>query len=336
MSDVYAWWREALANPQKIGKELAVIEAEPQCGYYRAKNQDGAFVPVAIWMHEGALVAMRGSSQIDPIAVWTWCCRQPVSYEAYTAARDNGRWADDAPHIEREITKEDNLPTDPAERMQLQLAGELEEATRFLKQAITSQEDADKAAVWSKRVSGLYKEADDAFKAEKAPILKAAKACDEKWRWRDDAKELATRLKRHLDAWLLKLQREEEERQRKAREEAERIRREAEAKARAAEAEAARSSVDAERAKREADEAAARAAQAEREAEARKTAAGRTGAKVSLRTFVSARVTDYDAAHMALKDHPDMRALVEQLANRAVKAGVSLAGVERVEEQRAA
>jgi len=39
---------------------------------------------------------------------------------------------------------------------------------------------------------------------------------------------------------------------------------------------------------------------------------------------------------IALKDHPEMKALVEQLANRAVRAGVEVAGVERMEEQRAA
>lgn len=350
MTDTHRYWREALAHPHKIGKELAIVEAQPECGYYRMRNQDGGSdIPCAIWLEGDRLVALRGSREADPYPLWTWIARSPVSYEDYTQARETGRWSDDPPVIrhehknlnphpvaERVITKEDNLPTDPVERMKLQLEGEKEQAAIFLKQPITTQEQANQAATWSKRISALYKEADDAFKDEKKPILAAAKACDDKWRWRGEAQDLATKLKRHLDPWLLKQKREEEERQAKARAEAERVRKEAEEKARAAELEAARSSEDAERAKREAEEAAEAAAAAEREAEARRTAAGRTGATVSLRTYVSARITDYDAALKALKDDPEIRALVQKLANRAIKDGHALPGVERVTEQRAA
>lgn len=349
-TDTHHYWREALAHPYKIGKELAIVEAQPECGYYRMRNQDGGSdIPCAIWLHEDRLVALRGSREADPHAIWTWIARSPVSYDDYTQARETGRWPDDPPVIrhehknlnphpvaERVITKEDNLPTDPMERMKLQLEGEKEQADIFLKQPITSQEQANQAATWSKRISALYKEADDAFKDEKKPILAAARACDDKWRWRGEAQDLATKLKRHLDAWLLKLAREEEERQAKARAEAERIRREAEEKARAAELEAARSSEDAERAKREAEEAQERADAAAREAEARKTGAGRTGAKVSLRTYTSGQITDYDAFLMAVKERQEVRELLDSLANRAAKSGVELPGMKIVTEQRAA
>jgi len=86
----------------------------------------------------------------------------------------------------------------------------------------------------------------------------------------------------------------------------------------------------------EAEQLKAEAAEREKAAQATNAQAGRTGAKVSLRTFVSARIVDYGKALVALKDHPEMKALVEQLANRAVRAGVEVAGVERFEEQRAA
>ncbi|MEG4416921.1 hypothetical protein Q5692_40040, partial [Microcoleus sp. C2C3] len=125
-------------------------------------------------------------------------------------------------------------------------------------------------------------------------------------------------------------------RQEAARREQERLRREAEEAARkAAEAEEApaaeRRAAEAE-AKRLEQEAAAKA----KEAEERNVTAGRTGARVALRTFVSARITDYDRAVKALSTHPEMKALVETLANRAVRAGHEIDGVERLEEQRAA
>ncbi|MER8967700.1 hypothetical protein NKI25_18595 [Mesorhizobium sp. M0808] len=62
----------------------------------------------------------------------------------------------------------------------------------------------------------------------------------------------------------------------------------------------------------------------------------RTGAKVSLRTFVTAEITDYDALVMALKDRPEVREIIQTLANRAAKSGVEIAGMKAVEERRAA
>ena len=57
---------------------------------------------------------------------------------------------------------------------------------------------------------------------------------------------------------------------------------------------------------------------------------------MSLRTFVSAEITDYDALLIALKDHSEVKELVQSLANRAAKSGVVLAGMKIVEERRAA
>ena len=81
----------------------------------------------------------------------------------------------------------------------------------------------------------------------------------------------------------------------------------------------------------EAKAAALKAAQeAEKAAEVKNASAGRTGARVSIRTEKRAKVVDYHAAAKALVDanHKDMLATIDQLAQRAVKAGVPLAGVE--------
>lgn len=336
MSD-YAWYFKALELAGDCGeltrdqmKTLGVSESDPQPGFYRKRiSKGGPFVTVAIWSTEGGIVALVNGEPADPFAVWTFACRNPIGEATYRAVVDGvAPWPDQPP-----APVGHNMPPsdDPHAHLTAEYQGEAELARDFLKEPITTKDQADRAAVWSKRLSAIAKKATDLHKVEKQPALDAGRTVDERWRdLKEGADALAKQLKRHMDEYLREQDRLEQERQRKAREEAERIRREAEeaaAKARKSDNEYEQAKAD--RLAREADE-------AEREAVARNAAAGRTGAKVSLRTFVSARIVDYDRALIALKDHPEMKALVEQLASRAVRAGVSLDGVERFEEKRAA
>ncbi|QIG67298.1 hypothetical protein EVB37_062 [Rhizobium phage RHph_TM3_3_3] len=325
--NVWAWWQNALA-----GNMGPVHDGDPQQGYYRTRFKDKPWEPVAIWFEDGKWYAMRGERQVDASEIWTWCCRNPVTYEAYTKAIEGAGWDDDAPVLDLP-PKTHNQSADPFEALTEEFAGEKEQAEAFLKTKITTQQQADKAAVWSKRIAAIAKKATDLHKVEKQPSLDEGRRIDDKWReLKEGPADLSKKLKRHMDEFLLEQQRIENERRRKAQEEADRVRREAEAAARAA------ADADNADAKAEADRLAKAAADAEREAQAKNAAAGRTGAKVSLRTFVSARVTDYQAAATALvlMKHPDLLEVIDQLANRAIKAGQSLPGVERIEEQRAA
>lgn len=334
MNPQYAWWAKALELGR--GRELTreqmqglAITTEPQAGFYRKRNKDGQDTPVAIWMDERGLVAVAGDDPVIPADIWTWVCRWPVAERTWRDVAENGKpWPDDAPTP----PKTHNLPSDPHEALTVEFAGEKEMAEAFLKTPITTQEQADQAAVWSKRIAAIAKKATDLHKVEKQPALDAGRAVDDKWRaLKDEPDALSKRLKRHLDDFLREQQRLEIERQRAAREEADRIRREADEAARAA-------APDDEAAKANADRLQQEAADAAREAEARNASAGRTGAKVALRTFVSGRVTDYHKAAKALLDanHRELMDTIDQLANRAARAGVPLDGVERVEEQRAA
>ncbi|MCB1460936.1 MAG: hypothetical protein KDJ90_00555 [Nitratireductor sp.] len=304
--------------------KLGIHENQPECGYYRDRSGKA----IAIFEQDGEIVALAGGIASDPARAWSFGCKFPVTYEQYSAVAERGEpWPDEAPPV----AAGDNLSDDPCEALKQELEGERELAEQFLKDGITTKEQADKAATWAKRLGTLSKKADDLRKVEKQPHIDAGATVDAKWNpIRDDAKDLSTRLKRHLDAWLREQDRLERERQARAREEAERAQREAEEAARAAAA-----SDDAE-AKARAEEAAEQAKQAERDAAERNAQAGRTGAKVSLRTFVSAEITDYDALLIALKDHSEVKELVQSLANRAAKSGVVLAGMKIVEERRAA
>jgi hypothetical protein len=327
----WKWWQDALA-----GNFGPIHEGHPQQGFYRVRDgKQGPYLPVVIWNEEGRWIALRNGKEVRADDIWTWCCRNPITEEAYYAAMSGKGWADEplAP------TMGHNLPDDPHEALRLEYEAEKETASELLKVKVTSQEHADKIAVLSKRIAAIAKKATDLHKVEKQPHLDAGRAVDDRWRdLKEDPADLSKRLKRHMDDYLLEQQRLERERQELARREEERLRREAEEAARkAAEADQqseAERKAAIDRAHQLEQEAAAKA----KEAEARNASAGRTGAKVALRTFVSARVTDYEAAAIALlkMNHADLKACIDQLANRAVKAGVEVAGVERVEEQRAA
>lgn len=348
MSDKYAWWREALELAGPCGEltreqqaALKVSEDAPQAGFYRARAaKGGPFLPVAIWFDKSGIPVclFGGNGSSDPAEiskVWTWACRYPVSEQAYRDAVAGKAWPDEHAPIGHNAA-----PTgDNHEDLSQEFAGDMETAESLLKSPVTTQEQADQVAAFAKRLAAIGKQADEFHATEKRPVLDEAKRIDERWRdLREGAALMVKRLKGHIDAFLREQRLREEERQRKAREEAEIARREANEAARKAAESDQKSESEAERAKIKAEAArkVEEAEAAERAAMARQTAAGRTGAKVALRTFVSARIVDYDAALQALKDSPEIRDLVQSLANRAVKSGFDLPGVERAEEQRAA
>ncbi|RWB67591.1 hypothetical protein [Mesorhizobium sp.] len=358
MSDQYEVWRRAHEMSQ--GRELTreQMEAlgftlEPLSGFWRRRAyKDGPFVAIAIWRDGETLWCLQNGEPKDcDDQMWSFCCRWPISEELYHSVTGGGAWPEEPP-----APKDHNQQKtgDVFVDLQREYEAEKELAETFLKKPITTQQQADQAAIWSKRIAAIAKKATDLHKVEKQPSLDEGRRVDDKWRdLKERPAELSKRLKRHMDAYLLEQDRLERERQRAAQAEADRVRREAEEAAKraeeaaiAAEREASAATMTgsapavasnfAAEAAHEADLLAKQAAEAEREAQARNANAGRTGAKVSLRTYVSARVTDYREAALALLTHPEMRALIDQLANRAIKAGTLLPGTEKVEEKRAA
>ncbi|MCO4316306.1 hypothetical protein M8997_003850 [Phyllobacterium sp. 21LDTY02-6] len=342
MSNQYAWYFKALELAGDCGelsreqmKTLGVSEGDPKSGFFRRRaHKDGPWQTVAIWFDNLNTVCLVDGRPADAESVWTFACRNPISEGTYHAVRKGAEWpGEPAPTVQRT-----NLPSDPFEALKAEFESDREIAEAFLKSPITTKEQADKAAAWAKRLSAIATKATGLHKVEKQPSLDESRRVDEKWRdLKEEPKELSTKMKRHLDAFLLEEQRKERQRQAEAQAEADRIRRAAEEAARKAEDISTNPNDPVDLAKKaDADRLAKEAAEAEREAQARNATAGRTGSKVSLRTFVSARIVDYDKAVTALKEHPELKALVEQLANRAIRAGHELDGVERYEEQRAA
>jgi len=328
----WAWWQAALEG--NIGP---MHEGQPEQGYYRTRFKGGQWEPVVLWRgDDGEWLGRRGDKMVDDAGdLWNFCRTHPVTVEAWEKAINGGGWDDEPPAP----AMGHNLPADPFEALSLEYQAEKELAAELLKKEVKTEDQASQIAILSKRVASVSKKATDLHKVEKQPHLDAGRAVDDKYRYlKEDPADLSKQLKRHLDAYLIEQQRIERERQEAVRREEERLRREAEEAARkAAEADQqseAERQAAIDRARQLEQEATAKA----KEAEAKNASAGRTGARVSLRTFVDAKVNDYQAAATALvlMKHPDILAVIDQLAKRAVTAGQSLPGVERIETQRAA
>lgn len=321
----WEWWQRALKDPSKIGSaELPIHPNEYQLGYYRCRRKNGPWEPVGIYPEEtGKVIGVRNGKQVEDVQeLFLWACRHPITYEAYLKALDGGGF-DDEPRAPITIGHNSG-DADSFDAISIELAGEIEQIEEFLRKPVETQEQADKVAIWTKRLTDIARRADEHRKIEKQPHLDACRAVDDKWRAPiDKAKEWTAKARDHLKPYLEKLKREEEERQRLEREKAE-------AAARAA-AEAAQKAMETgdEQQAEEAARLAAAAKQAEKDAAARKVNAGRTGARVSLRTEKVGVVQDYEKAAIALvkMQHPDFIACINQLAQRAAKAGVPFDGM---------
>lgn len=317
MSDQFQWWREALK-----GNAGAIHEDQPKSGYFKLKDKAGTWQPVAIWEKDGALVCRVAGETRDPMVIWTWCAKHPVSKEDARHAFDTGSWPGDVPQIG------DNSGT---LTLTEEIADTVSQALDWLgKSGIKDKTSADMAANWRSKLLDLGKQADKQRETEKRPLDEAAKAVQAKWKPSiDTAADAAARLRDALTSWM--------------RAEEAKARAEAEAKRKQAEDEAARALVEHEKALAEA---AARNAPPPEPVdvplplpavEAPKIqAGGQRGRKTGLRTLTVYDVTDYAAALAHVKDHADVRAAVEKVCRVMAKAGATVPGVTSREEQVAA
>ena len=313
--DLWRWWLRALEEPLKIGTAALPVHSVPSGnGFYRVRRKGAPWEPVAIWLTAEGWHAMRNGDSVPPDQIetlWSYACRNPVTEDAYDQAMRGEGW-DDEPEAAPTVDNDD-----PFVELTLLYNTEREAAKTLLAKPLAAQSEADKVAIIAKRVAELANSADRKFEIEKEPIRKQAKAIDDKWRdLREGAKELTKALKRHSDAWLAYLKRRELERQQKAREEAEKARKEADEKLRLAE-QANDPTGDAVMA---AGEAMAKLKEAEREAAPQKVQTGRTGARLSLRTFYSAEITNQDELYQAVRDDQLVRDALQTVADRAARA----------------
>lgn len=241
MADQWTWYRAALAG-EKPEPSDGVVES----GFYWTKaSKAGGRLPVAIWRAlDGTFncrVGAKGSErtiEFDKAAErWPWVCANPVDRESYKTAFTTGAWPDGTPTSapEAAAAARTNLPSDPFERLQAEIADKMASAEAWMKAhpEAKSQTDADYATNLKREIDGLLKQADAMHTTEKAPHQAAAKAVDDRFRFRDAMKATGVSLRAIFERFMVtkeqmarKAAQEKFEAERKA---AEAARREAEA-----------------------------------------------------------------------------------------------------------
>ena len=320
----YEWWRRALTGEKIGGPTLPVHDGEPQLGFYRRRtSKAGGYVGVAIFEHEGHVVAIRNGEEADAAAEWSWVARYPISEETYRTWEKTGKWPDEDASTTNSLATPpasqepgaNNPPTDPKEVLRGQIDACLAGVADY--DRIDTDEAAAKAQGLRSRLLELSNAADKEREKQVRPHLDAQKEVNGMFMpLVRDAKAGADTIRQAISA--------HETRALKARQEAE---------AKAAAEERARQKAAAEEA-RKAEEAGQPAppppepAPTPQAAPAPAQVRGAYGRAATKKLVKKARVVDYAAATAAMATHPELKALVDKLAQRAVDAGVTVAGVE--------
>lgn len=303
----YEFWLRAMETGEKPDPD-----SDAQYGRYRLSSGGGAYA-IAVWPDEAGVTHIRINRQqfaadgedrekyLDFIeGSWARCVA--VSNDDYERAVSTGSWPDGTPTRSQIVGRHGkighNSQPDDFEVLKSSLEELLRDADKIIAAgAAKGQSEADIAANLKKRLTVAQKQAETGFKAEKEPIDKALKDAREKWSPWIDAAKVRVSRIRSVVEDPF------------------------------LKAEKAKAIADA----KKLEEATAAPV------EVRKVSAGSKGAKTILKAYWRAEIVDFDAALMALKDHPNVRGAVETIANAAARsaARVPIAGVKFISEERA-
>ncbi len=313
----YDYWTNALA-----GNFGPVHDSDPQPGFFRKRlSRGGAYVPVAIWEHEGQIVALVDGKQADANEIWTYVCQHPISEQHYHARMETGKWHDESDAVAASLAPKpaghNGPPQDEVEILKGQIDAASAGADGFAE--IKDDGEAAKAQSLRSRLLELSGSADKKREAEKKPHLEAGKAIDAKWQpLVKAAKAAADKIRDALSAHETRKARAAAETQRKADEAARKVAEEAAAKA-------------------PKDAPAPVAPPAPSPAPEPVTAIrGAYGRAAAVKIVKIATVTDQDAAYGYLKADKELSALISKLAQKAVDAGYTVPGTEVTEERKVA
>lgn len=302
----------------------AISADNPLPGFYwMRRERGGKRIPVAIWRQDGKLVCRAGPDQVDPTSVWTYCAENKVGKDAAKFAFERGFWPDEPPPIAHNEPPSE----DPFEALKAEIAAKQEQAEKWLaaRPTITTQADADYATNAQRELLALNKRADAMFKAEKAPLLEATRACDAKWSFRSTVADVAERLRKVYGRFMA----------------AEEARLKAEA---AAKNKAEQERIEAERKAKLADDPVAALTDPEPQLPllpepVKVQAGGGVGRRAGLKTVWVPVIEDYAAALMHYVNHPDIRRELEKRVNHDVrdsKGSCQIPGVKVTQERHAA
>lgn len=318
--DQFAWWRARLDGTGPAGIDIN----KPMPGYYRRRLQKGGpWVPVAIWYKDGELVCRVGDEYADAEQQWSWCALHAVAKEDAQVAFKTGKWPGDV--AAPAPTDHNGGPSLVEEVADL----EAQAADLIAKVKISDQATEDQFSnfrdLLAKRKSDIDKERD----AKVRPHLTAQREINGEYnpliQRLDDA---AKRVGQPLLAYKAARKKAAEEAARKAAEEENRKRME---EYQRQQAEAARLASEA-----KANEPPPPPPEMPlfvAPAPVKVQSGGQRGKRTGLKVLTKYRLTDYAAALAHTKDHPDVMAAVEKVAIAQARAGASVPGIEKYEEE---
>lgn len=317
----YTYWQNALA-----GNFGPVHDGDPQPGFYRKRTGKAAgYVPVAIWEQNGKMLALVDGKEADAAEIWTFVCQSPILEEWYRARMSGQPWPDESAAVTASLAPppsgHNNPPTDDAEILKGQIDAASAGAAEY--GDIRDDETASKAQSLRSRLLELSGDADKKREALKKPFFEAGKAVDAKFQpLVKAAKAAADTIRDALGAHETRKARAAEE-----------LRRKDEEDARKAAEEAARLAAKAEKAGKPIPAPAPAPPPPEPAPAPALAIRGAYGRGASVKVVKIAIVVDQDAAYGYLKTQPDLAAVIQKLAQKAVDAGLSVPGVT-IEEQR--
>lgn len=308
MADEFQNWRDALA-----GKDVALSADIPHSGYYKMRAaKDGPWLPVAIWTKDNKQIARVADKVRDPIEIWTYVAKNPVSKEDAKHAFEHGSFPGEIGHNSGALSLADEINEAVIQAMDWLKSSGVKDKTTM-----------DMAANYRARLLELSKKADKEREDKKRPHDDAAKAVQAEYKpLVDTAKNAADTVRDALSTYMAA----EDEKARKVAAEAARIenekrmadfRRQQEVAAQARGATSVDPEIDA-----MGDMPAMVAPEP-----VKLHAGGQRGKKASLREITRYRLDDYAAALAAVKDHPDVIAAVEKVAFAQARAGATVPGV---------
>lgn len=201
MADDFSWWTNALA-----GNRGPIHDGDPQSGFYRQKNRDKVFEPVAYWKdsatgEQRCHVNGRAVDHDRMMHIWPFASKNPIPQEMYWTRIDIGIWTDQDQSAAATAAGPDIDPkTDPVGSMKAEIAKAREGLPAY--KTIDSDEQAAKAQTLRSALTTLAGKADKARETEKAPHWEACQQVDAKWRVPiQEAKAGAADIRKALEAW---------------------------------------------------------------------------------------------------------------------------------------